>query len=286
MRFGVTILPEYPWAEAGPRWREADAMGFDHAWTYDHLVYAGIQDGPWFATMPTLAAAALVTTRVRLGTFVASPNFRHPYALLRDLLSLDDLSGGRVLAGLGTGGGLDSRILGQDLSLKERVARFHEFVPLLDRLLREDHVDHDGEHFRTVDARTRPGPVQRPRVPFVIAANGPRSLRLAARLGQGWVTTGPRADTVDGWWSGVRDLTARLDEALAATGRTEPIDRYLSLDSSPQYSLSSVDVFDDLVGRAAALGFTDVISHWPRAEGQYAGDERVLRAVAARLSRR
>ena len=60
MRFGLTILPELPWSELRPRWEAAEAMGFDHAWTYDHLVWGGLPESPWYGTMPTLTAAALV----------------------------------------------------------------------------------------------------------------------------------------------------------------------------------------------------------------------------------
>ena len=194
MRFGLTILPETRWTEAAPRWRAAEELGFDHAWTYDHLVWAGLPDSPWFGTTPTLTAAAMVTSTIRLGTFVTSPNYRHPVTLMRDLLALDDISGGRFTLGLGTGGDLDARLLGgPDLTVRQRVERFHEFAELLDALLTRDHVDADGRWFRAVDARTLPGPVQQPRIPFVMAANGPRSLRLAARLGQGWVTNGSRS---------------------------------------------------------------------------------------------
>jgi alkanesulfonate monooxygenase SsuD/methylene tetrahydromethanopterin reductase-like flavin-dependent oxidoreductase (luciferase family) len=219
MRCGLTILPEHRWADAAPMWRAAEEMGFDHAWTYDHLVWAGLPDAPWFGTTPTMAAAATVTERIGLGTLVSSPNYRHPVTFLRDLLALDDISGGRLICGLGTGGDLDSRILGEELTVRERVDRFHEFTALLDRLLREDHVDHDGAYYRTVDARTLPGSVQQPRVPFVIAANGPRSLRLAAEYGAGWVTTGGTAETLEQWWASVGELAVRLDDTLAEAGR-------------------------------------------------------------------
>jgi alkanesulfonate monooxygenase SsuD/methylene tetrahydromethanopterin reductase-like flavin-dependent oxidoreductase (luciferase family) len=281
MRFGIAILPEYPWSEAAPRWRRAEELGFDHAWTYDHLVWAGLPDSPWFGALPTLTAAALVTSRIELGTFVSSPNYRHPYLFLRDLLAVDDISGGRLLCGLGTGGDLDAGILGEDLSLKERVDRFHEFVELLDELFREDHVDHRGIHYATVDARTLPLSARRP--PFVVAANGPRALRLAAAYGQGWVTYGRGGDSLAAWWTGVEELTVRLDEAEAAAGRRDPLRRYLSLDGSPKFSLESVDLFEEMVGRADAMGFTDVVTHWPRADGVYAGSESVLEAVASRL---
>jgi hypothetical protein len=81
-------------------------------------------------------------------------------------------------------------------------------------------------------------------------------------------------------------LVGRLDDAADAAGRAPAtIDRYLSLDSGGSYSLRSVAAFDDAVGRAAELGFTDVISHWPRDNGVYAGSEAVLDEVAARLAR-
>jgi hypothetical protein len=93
------------------------------------------------------------------------------------------------------------------------------------------------------------------------------------------VTTGGDADTVDGWWRSLGELALRFADAAAAAGR-QP-DRHLSLDASPRYSLSSVDSFSDAVGRAAELGFTDVVTHWPRAAGWYAGSESVLEAIAA-----
>ena len=85
MRFGLTILPEHPWSEAAPMWREAEQMGFDHAWTFDHVTWGGLPESPWFAAVPTLAAAAAVTDRIGLGTFVSSPNNHHPVQLMREV---------------------------------------------------------------------------------------------------------------------------------------------------------------------------------------------------------
>ena len=282
MRFGLTILPELPWVELRPRWEAAEAMGFDHAWTYDHLVWGGLPNSPWYATMPTLTAAALVTERIGLGTFVSSPNFRHPYVLYRDAQSLDDVSGGRFLLGVGTGGDLDSRILGaSELSTRDRVDRFQEFVELLVRLRTEDHVDAHGRWFATTDARTLP-PLRD--VPLIVAANGPRSLRFAARTGDAWVTTGPKVDDLDEWWTALDTARQTLDDALGAAGRDPAaFPRYLNLDSAPQFSLESRGVFEEMVGHAEALGFTDVITHWPRPDEPYAGTESVLDDVAAHV---
>lgn len=283
MRFGITVLPEYSWAEAAVKWRRAEELGFDHAWTYDHLTWYGLQDHPWYGTTPTLTAAALVTSTIRLGTFVTSPNFRHPLTLTRDILALDDISGGRFVCGIGSGGGIDSTILGGDpLTPRQTVDRLAEFVALLDRLLLEDGVTVEGEYFSTNNARTRPGCVQQPRVPFIMAANGPRSLRLAVQYGAGWVTTGRKSDDFETWFASVEELSAKLDETLAKAGGREGFQRYLSLDTS-RYSLSSPEAFEDVVRRAAALGFTDVISHYPRPSGVHSGSEEVLTEVATEV---
>ncbi|MGV9976653.1 LLM class flavin-dependent oxidoreductase [Micromonospora wenchangensis] len=286
MRIGIVILPDQRWPEARRRWQQVDEWGFDHAWTYDHLGWRDLVDGPWFDSMSTLTAAAMVTERVRLGTLVASPNFRHPAAFARQVTTLDDICGGRLLLGLGAGGiGFDSAVLGgETLPPRPRVDRFGEFTELLDLILREDGTTWRGDWFSAVDARNNPGCVQQPRVPFVMAANGPRSMRLVARFGQGWVTTGTGEEELTAWWDGVATLCARMDRTLGEAGRDPAgLPRYLSLDSAPVFSLRSADFFAEQVARAAALGFTDVITHWPRASSWYAGDEAVLADVATRL---
>lgn len=283
MRFGVCILPDQPWSHARPRWQRAEEMGFDHAWTYDHLVWGGLPDSRWFSCMPTLAAAAAVTTRIGLGTFVASPNFRHPAAFSREVQTLADISEDRLLVGVGVGGSPDDGILRQpDLPVADRVERFHEFVSVLDRTLRDDHVDADGRFYGTRDMRLAGGSV-RDRVPLILAGNGPRSIRFAADRGDGWVTTGPAAESLDDWFDGVARATAIVNEALGEQNRApHRFPRYLSLDTSPVNSLTSVGLFDDMVGRATALGFTDVIVHWPRDSEPYQASTDVLETIAAR----
>lgn len=291
MRIGIVLLPQDRWSVARERWRRAEEYGFDHAWTYDHLAWRSLADEPWFATVPLLAAAATVTERIALGTWVASPNFRHPVPFAKDVMGLDDISGGRLLLGLGAGGeGYDAEVLGPPPTRGERVARFAEFVDLLDELLTHPVTERTGEHYEAHGARMIPGCVQRPRVPFVVAANGPRAMRVAARHGQGWATYGPPsgdgpvAAEWDAWWAGLGDLAARFDDAAREAGRDPAaIDRYLNVDAAPRLALESVDVFEEAVGRARALGFTDVIVHWPRERGVYAASEAVLEEAASRL---
>ena len=119
---------------------------------------------------------------------------------------------------------------------------------------------------------------------MLLAANGPRMIEFAARSGDGWITTGPSEEgrTQDEWWRGVAEMSARFDDAVAAAGR-EQVVRCLSLDAAPVYSLSSRDAFSDAVGRAAELGFTDVVVHWPRSGEPYQGQETVLEDIAAEL---
>jgi alkanesulfonate monooxygenase SsuD/methylene tetrahydromethanopterin reductase-like flavin-dependent oxidoreductase (luciferase family) len=291
MRFGLVILPQYEWPEAGRLWRDAERLGFDHAWTYDHLSWRGLAGERWHATIPTLTAAAMVTERIRLGTLVASPNYRHPVPFAKDVATLDQIAGGRVVLGLGSGGtGFDARVLGQgELSPRDRYERFREFTEALDRLLRFERgsnagITYWGDEFSADAARMVGEPEQQPRMPFLMAANGPRAMRLAARFGSGWVTTGPQADTDAAWWAGLGPLVARLDEACDAEGRDPgDLDRVLSLDDESRYSMTSVAAFEDAVGRARELGFTDVIAHRPREHGIYAGSEAVLEEIGSRL---
>ncbi len=284
VRVGIVILPEHRWWAAEPLWRMAEEYGFDHAWTYDHLGWRSLVDKPWYDAIPTLTAAATATTNIRLGTLVSSPNFRHPVHFARELTALDDIADGRVTVGLGSGSAaFDAKVLGApELSLKQRVDRFGEFVELLDEILTHDNTVYSGEYFSAIDARRTPGCVQLPRLPFLVAANGARSMRIAARFGRGWVTTGFGGDTEESWWRGVAEANRQFSEALQAEGRDPAkVDRYLQSDSGPVFSLSSVDQFRDVLGRAGELGFTDVITHWPRPDAPYGGSESVLEEIAS-----
>jgi alkanesulfonate monooxygenase SsuD/methylene tetrahydromethanopterin reductase-like flavin-dependent oxidoreductase (luciferase family) len=216
MRIGIVILPQRPWHEQRELWRRAEDYGFDHAFTYDHLSWRSLAGQSWGATVPTLAGAALVTERIRLGTFVASPNFRHPVPFAKDLATIDEMSGGRFTLGLGAGTtGFDADVLGTaPLTAGDRHARFMEFVDVLDLLLRfeqpgTDGIDFDGQWYTAARARMVGRPAQSPRMPFVIAANGPRGIARAVQTGQGWVTTGPATDDEREWRGRTRPARRR-----------------------------------------------------------------------------
>lgn len=276
MRVGVCILTDLPWAEAAPAWREVERLGFDHAWTYDHLTWDPLRDHRWYSTVVTLAGAATVTETIPLGYWVASPNFRHPVAFARELIGLQDLSGDRILCGIGSGGEPDAWVLGETFDRGQRTRRFREFVEVLDRALAEDHLDHEGEFYSVRDARNVAGPeVATP--PLIIAATGPKAIKLAVEHGA-WATTGGGGETLDDWWNRLTTLSAMVDDAGG-----QGIDRYLYLDSAPQFSLTSADFCADQIGRAQDLGFTDVVTTWPRPGQPYQGDPAVLVEVAGAL---
>jgi alkanesulfonate monooxygenase SsuD/methylene tetrahydromethanopterin reductase-like flavin-dependent oxidoreductase (luciferase family) len=269
MRVGVCLLPEYPWARDADRWRECEQLGFTTIWTYDHLSWRSLRDGPWYAAMPLLTAAAGVTSRARLGTLVASPNFRHPVPFAKDVMTLDDIAGGRVDLGLGAGTpAQDAAVLGlAPLTSPQRMDRFVEFVDLLDTLLRDRTTDRDGEYFTAVDARMIPGSVQQPRVPFTVAATGARGFALAARHAQTWVTYGPPAgdDDPGSWWDAVRRQRDRLVEACHAVGRDPAEVRRMALISlENSWAQHTPEAWDTLVERLEREDFTDVTVHWPR----------------------
>jgi alkanesulfonate monooxygenase SsuD/methylene tetrahydromethanopterin reductase-like flavin-dependent oxidoreductase (luciferase family) len=290
LRLSTVILPVDRWHEGGrAKWQRAEELGFHAAYTYDHLSWRTFRDGPWFGALPTLTAAATATTRLRLGTLVASPNFRHPVTLAKELISLDDISGGRVTLGIGAGGsGFDATALGQEAwTPGERADRFGEFVPLLDRLLCDDAVTQEGDFYSAIEARNLPGCVQRPRLPFAVAATGPRGLELAARYGQAWVTTGDpklyEVGTPTQSDEALRGQVAQLSAACEAVGRdVTELDKTLLTAFTPDRSrmLESVDAFVDFAGRHRAMGFTEIVLHWPIPDSGFAADQPVFERIA------
>lgn len=275
IRLGIVILPEDRWSVMQERWVAAEEYGFGHAWTYDHLTWQMFRDKPWFGAIPTLTAAAMVTSQIRLGTLVASPNFRHPVPFAKESMTLDDVSLGRLVLGIGAGGdGWDATALGLSIwSPGERADRFAEFVRLLDRLLRESETSHSGEFYSADGARALPGSVQQPRIPFAIAANGPRGMQLAIEIGETWVTTDDRGSESD-------DI-ARLDDLCDKAGRSPESLSRLVLTGFSNSPLRSISEFEDVAGRYAEAGFTDMVIHWPRETGPFEGSREVLERIAS-----
>ena len=289
MRISVVILPHERWAVARSTWQRAEELGLHAAYTYDHLSWRSFRDRPWFDAMGTLAAAAVATSTIRLGTLVTSPNFRHPVPLAKELLTLDDLSWGRLVVGIGSGGtGFDAGALGASpWGPAERSARFTEFVTLLDRLLTRSETTWAGEYYSAHEVVRHPAPVASPRPPFVISAMGPRALDLAAGFGQGWVTTGSLDDGVTAE-AAVGEQLRGLDQALAARGRDRSsLDRLLLDGFGDEPTLDSVDAFVDVAGRYGRLGITELVVHWPVPDSPFDVDlglfERIVTDGVAQL---
>jgi alkanesulfonate monooxygenase SsuD/methylene tetrahydromethanopterin reductase-like flavin-dependent oxidoreductase (luciferase family) len=269
VRISVEILPELRWPNALIRWREAERRGFHAAYTYDHLSWRSLRDDPWLGAVPLLSAVAASTDRIRVGTLVATPNFRHPALLAKDVMTLDEISGGRFELGLGAGGtGYDADVVGMPpLSAAARQDRFEEFVEALDVMLREPASSYSGRYFTVVESRTYPGCTQEPRVPFTIAATGHRGFDLTARFAQTWVTVGPliRAAPARDWYDAVERQLAGLGRACESAGRDPgSLHRCAVLSLDVAWAQSSVATWDDFCGRLESLGFDEVVVHWPR----------------------
>jgi alkanesulfonate monooxygenase SsuD/methylene tetrahydromethanopterin reductase-like flavin-dependent oxidoreductase (luciferase family) len=294
LRLSTVILPVRRWHEGGrDQWVRAEELGFHAAYTYDHLSWRTFRDGPWFGAFPTLTAAAAATERLRLGTLVTSPNFRHPVTLAKELISLDDISDGRITLGIGAGGrGFDATVLGQEpWTPRERADRFAEFAALLDRLLTEDAVSYEGVHYSADEARTIPGCIQRPRLPFAVAATGPRGMNLAARYGQAWVTTGDpklfETGTPEQSRKAIHGQIEKLGKACADIGRgASELDKILLTGFTPDRGrpLESLDAFVDFAGRHKELGFTELVVHWPIPDSDFSADQTVFDKIATEVA--
>ena len=273
MKLSVVVLPCARWRDAQNNWRQADDWGLHAGYTYDHLSWRTFRDKPWFSMVPTLVAAATVTSRLRLGPLVTSPNFRHPLVLAKDLIALDDVSSGRLTVGVGAGGtGFDSSVLGgEPWSTSQRHQHFSEFVRALDQLLREPQSNLAGPLYPVVDSRQIPGPVQSPRPPLYLSALGPRSLALTAALADGWISFGnPSPLARESTFDSVRAQITTLDDQLELRERSTSSLHRVFLDfSEDEQPLTSFEAFLDWAGRYGELGFNEVVLHWPVADSPY-----------------
>lgn len=281
MRVGVVLWPDEPWSRSREQWSRVEQLGFAHAWVYDHLAFGGMR--PWRDAYATLAAAATVTTGIGLGPLVTAPNFRHPVPTVHTAQTVQALSGGRLTLGLGSGSPdpeSDAGALGDAPgSWRARIDRFAEWVELADLLLRRPSTTYAGRYYAAAQAHTGGG---EPRLPFAVAALGPRAMRLAARYAQTWVTLGDPRVPGKPVEQAVREQTGTLASACAREGRDPGTLRRLLLTGLlTERPLASLEAFRDLAGRAAEAGITDLVVHWPRESGRFAGHQRVLEQIPA-----
>ncbi len=279
IRFGLFMSQAgRTWDEVLDGFRLAEDLGFDHGWLVDHLVDTDHGPGvPVLEAWTLLAALAARTSRIRLGVLVTSNTFRHPALLLKEAVTVDHVSGGRLTLGLGSGWNVDEhRRYGIDLpEPKERVDRLAEAVELIDRLQREERTTFAGRFYHVDDAPLDPRPLQQPRIPLLIAAHRPRMLRLAARYADQWDTfpTIPGAST-DGVALSIAEQSALLDAACRELGRNPDTIRRSTWAEWADV-LVTTGAFEAFVESHRRLGFTDFTVVLPPP-----GRRNVLEAVA------
>lgn len=266
LRFGLFLSQaSKSLAQVQDEFALAEELGFDTAYLVDHLVDTdGPPDQPCLESWTLLAALATWTSRIRLGVLVTSNTFRHPAVLLKSAVTVDHLSHGRLILGLGTGWHADEhRRYGIDLpEPAERVDRFAEAVELISLLMAQERTTFAGRHYRLDDAPLQPRPVQQPRIPILIAAHRPRMLRLAARFADQWDTFAeiPGAAT-EGVTSGLAAQLQALDAACREIGRDPAEIRRSTWATADVWQ--SEERYLEFVRHHQMIGFTDLTTVLP-----------------------
>jgi alkanesulfonate monooxygenase SsuD/methylene tetrahydromethanopterin reductase-like flavin-dependent oxidoreductase (luciferase family) len=202
------------WADLLAFAERAEELGFDSLWVPDHLLLSWQERtrGIW-ECWSLLAALAAVTSRVILGPLVACTAFRSPALLAKMADTVDEISGGRLIVGLGAGwGGREDRAFG--VKSDHRVDRFEEALQIIVPLLRSGHVDFEGRYYQARDCELRPRGPRSGGPPIMIGAKGPRMLRLAATYADLWNAEGPLHRPEE-----IIPLRAAGDAACAEVGR-------------------------------------------------------------------
>jgi F420-dependent oxidoreductase-like protein len=267
-QFRIVLGQRASWPELLRRARVTEELGFDGLFLVDH--FYGLFDvmEPTHEAYTMLAALAPFTQSLRLGVLVCGNTYRNPAFLLKQAVTVDHISGGRVDFGVGAGWTeREHEAYGFPFpSAKERVDRFAEALAIWERLQREERTTFDGAHYQLLDAPFEPKPLQRPHMPLVIGGSGPRMLRLAARYADIWNAVGTPDE--------VAPLNARLDAACIAEGR-DPATLVRTV--SPRINLlASAEAYADGVAAYRPAGMHDVYLPWPRNDRE----EPVLREVA------
>ena len=268
-RFGVVVPPAGPWSAQARGYRWAEEVGYDVAYTADHLTHPTLP-GLWLGeAFTTLTAASSVTDRILLGTLVASSVFRTPVSLARIAMTVQDISGGRLVLGLGMGSPLCAVAdRGARGSLGEMSDRFADVVNGY-RAVLDGATDWQGDTMSFGGLETTAMPEGAIAPELLLAGHGPRSLALAATYADTWNTYGgPGAAQLDGdeFWQLVAGQVEGLVEACERRGRDpDSVRRSLLLGFGRGLPTTSVDSYLVAVERAAALGFDELVvygSHW------------------------
>ena len=212
---------EVRWAELLDMTRAIEDLGFDSVWVGEHLLYRWEDRparGPWEA-WTLLAAIAASTSRLELGPLVACTNFHNPALLAKQAATIDELSGGRFVLGLGAGWN-DTEFRAYGYPFDHRIDRFEEAFTIIRTLLREGAIDFDGRWYQARDCELLPRGPRPGGPPLMIGSRGPRMLRA----------TMAHADSWNSWYSdfenrteGIPALRTLVDDACRDVGR-DPAD--------------------------------------------------------------
>ncbi|HEX2765677.1 MAG TPA: LLM class flavin-dependent oxidoreductase [Candidatus Limnocylindria bacterium] len=228
------------WPELAEMARTAERIGLDSLWVGDHLLYRDRGPdpvAPWEA-WSQLAALAAITTRVEIGPLVAATSFHNPAMIAAKANAVDEISGGRLILGLGAGWN-ETEYRAYGFPYDRRVSRFEEAFTIIRSLLRDGHADFDGTFYEVRDLPLRPPPYRSGGPPLVVGSIGPRMLEITLPHVDGWNAWHAWfGNSVEGYL-GLRD---RVDEACQRVGR-DP--------ASVERSLAILIGFSGAVGRPA-----------------------------------
>lgn len=176
------------WDDLLQRARWVEELGFHSFWLMDHLYPAGAADLPSFEAWTAATALLASTTRLRVGHMVLCNNFRHPALLGKMATSLDVISGGRLILGLGSGSVASEHHEGGFPwgGFAERSERLGESLEILTRMFAGHRTTFEGRHHQVRDLVNAPLPVQKPRPPILVGGGGARTLELTARYADIW----------------------------------------------------------------------------------------------------
>lgn len=259
--FGIQIIQNWTWQETHERWAWFEQLGWESLWLTDHLVRTAKPDDPYFESWTLLAALATKTTTARIGVLVSSNTFRHPALLAKQAVTIDHISGGRLELGIGAGWFVEEHeMFGLDFpKTGELVERYAEAIDLLDRYLSTDRTTFEGEYYTLKDAWNRPAPVQRPRMPLMLGAHGPRMIDLVSRYADTWNSRGTPEEMCE--------RNQRMDEACIRNDRDpSSIKRsmlYVVAQMPEEQPWDSTDAFADFVGRFSGAGVQEFIFQPP-----------------------
>ena len=220
MRVGIQ-LPEVErvvrWPEYLAMARAAEDVGFDTLWLGDHLLYRyadGTSRGPW-EVWTMLSAIAASTSRIRLGPLVAATAFHAPAMLAKLAATVDEVSGGRLILGLGAGWN-DTEFRAFGFPFDHRISRFEEAFTIIRTLLREGSIDFDGTFFQARDMELLPAPSRSGGPPLMVGSIGPRMLEITLPYVEQWNVWYRQSGNSP---EGLKPILNLVDEACRAVGR-------------------------------------------------------------------